>query len=215
MFRCRMMAHVSRTSARPRPQRHQRPVRLTVGSRRSPDLHPFTNSLPLCHQNPSAGCPITSQVRPAAPRTHSRSRVIWRVSNFFFSLLSRRRPHQVTVHVHQAVPPSTFKEAPDLCPCEHHGAVPAGLPEVSRPFQPPPCGRALAAVRTAAPPPPSTQPDHRGTKQNPGPHHAEVWEVKLRLTHAELRQQTGEQDEAGSLEKTFKIKLINLHITTI
>ncbi|RVE73723.1 hypothetical protein OJAV_G00033820, partial [Oryzias javanicus] len=81
-------------------------------------------------------------------------------------------PIRFTVYVHQAVPPFTFKEAPDLCPSGHHGAVPAGFPEVSRPFQSRPCGRALDAVRTAAPP--STQPDHRGTKQNPGPHHAEV-----------------------------------------
>lgn len=171
MFRCRAMPRVSRTSARPRPQRRQQRVRQTARSRRSSDLHPFTNSPLLCHPNPSTGFLITSQVR-SPPPDHTGDPSPSDPSAFYFSVLSRRRPHQVTVLVHQAISSSTIEEAPDLCPCGAHGAVPAGLPEVPRPFQPCTCGGALAAVPTAAPPP--AQPDHRGTQQNPGPHHAEV-----------------------------------------
>lgn len=90
----------------------------------------------------------------------------------------RRRPREVAVYVGEAVSSSTSKEAHDLRTCREHGALYSRLPEVPRPCQPCSNGRAPSAVWDTTCPPPPAQPDHRGTQQDPGPHHAEVWEVR-------------------------------------
>lgn len=93
--------------------------------------------------------------------------------------LCRWRPSEAALHVSQIISSSTSKEALDLRTCREHGASFARLPEVPRPSQPCSNGRALPAVRDSTCRPPPPQPNHRGAQQDSGPHHAEVWEVRI------------------------------------
>lgn len=97
-------------------------------------------------------------------------------------LCCRRWPSEVAMYVGEVISSSTSKEAHDLHTCRKHGALVAHLSEVPRCCQPCSNGRAPPAVRDATCPPPPTQPNHRRTQQDPGPHHAEVWEVSIALT---------------------------------
>ncbi len=101
--------------------------------------------------------------------------------------LCRRCPGEAAVYVGEVISSSTSKEAHDLRTCREHGALFARLPEVPRPSQPCSNGRALPAVRDATCPPPPPQPNHRGAQQDPGPHHAEVWEVRIKLSESVLK----------------------------
>lgn len=182
-FRCPVMVHVHRTThrnpSRLRPRRSPLCIRLKVLNRHSLDLQCYTNNLLRYHPNPSPDYLITLQV-------HSLLCTFSYISDSVRAFLilpyphfcCRRWPNEVAVYVGEVISSSTSKEAYDICTCWEHGALFARLPEVPRPCQPCSNGRAPPAVRDTTCPPPPAQPNHRGTQQDPGPHHAEVWEVR-------------------------------------
>ena len=86
----------------------------------------------------------------------------------------RRCPCEAALHVIPVIFSSTSQEAFDL----RTRGLADGLPEVPRA-----AGQSLRTVWHAAGSPPS-QPHHRGAQQDPGPHHAEVREVRTSTPRA-------------------------------
>lgn len=226
-FICQVRVHVIRTTpqnpSRLRPRRSPVHIRLKAQNQRSPDLLCYTNNLLRCHPNPSTGYLTTLQVRLSSCMLiigHMWHMCAHLILSHPLSLC-RWRPGEAAVHVSQIISSSTSKEALDLRTCREHGASFTRLPEVPRPSQPCSNGRALPAVRDSTCRPPPTQPNHRGAQQDSGPHHAEVWEVRVTTEHFYVyvfpnygnQVSFPEYQLLMCFEKTAVISFVTLHLS--